>query len=150
MAGLVGIIEAEGPLICHRVYRLYVKAAGGHRVGRRVRAGLDRGVRRALRLGLIEERNERATHDRLDRVLRKAGTPPVVMRARGGRSFDEIPADELRAAARELRRHEPSLGREALLHALADLYEIGRLSSGIRAALEKIVAAALAADDLPG
>jgi hypothetical protein len=77
------IITVEGPMPCHRAYRLYALAVGIQRVGRSLRSSFNRAVRRAIHLGLIEEREEHMSRDQMNEILRKAGTPAVLLRAVG-------------------------------------------------------------------
>jgi hypothetical protein len=135
MAGLIEIVEVEGPMPCHRAYRLYAKAAGIGRVGRLIRSFFNRGIRKAIHLGLIDESNEYQRRDQMNQIVRKRGTPPVIPRTRGDRVFDEIPPAEIGLAMKFLLQQDPTLQGERLLYAVSRLYEIGRLTSNIQRAL---------------
>jgi very-short-patch-repair endonuclease len=136
--GLVDIITVEGPMPCHRVYRLYALAAGIQRVGRSLRSSFNRAVRRAIHLGLIEERNEYANRDQMNQIVRKAGTPAVLLRARGDRALEEIPPAEIGALMNYLLRQEAGLTEAELLRSIMHQYGIGRLTSNIRTILLEI------------
>ncbi len=135
IAGLVEIIEVEGPMPCRRAYRLYAKAAGIGRVGRLIRSFFNRAIRKAIHLGFIEENNEYSSRDQMNQIVRKKGTPPVISRTRGDRVFDEIPPAEIGLAMKFLLQQDPALQGERLLYTVSRLYEIGRLTSNIQEAL---------------
>lgn len=135
VSGLVEIIKAEGPIICHRAYSLYAKAAGLQRVGRQIRSFLNRAVRKAVRQGLLDESNEHGTRDQLNQIVRQSGSPPVVPRTRGGRSFDEIPPSEIAALMKWLLEQDSSLRGDNLIQAVLKNYGFGRTTSNIRDSL---------------
>jgi len=137
--GLVEIISVEGPMLCHRAYHLYAKAAGIGRVGRQIRSIFNRAIRKAVKLGFIEERNECETRDQLNQIVRKAGSPAVVLRTRGDRTFDEIPPAEINEMISQLRRHNSGLEGEELLRSVLDHFRIRRMTSNIRAILMRIM-----------
>jgi very-short-patch-repair endonuclease len=136
--GLVEIITVEGPMPCHRAYRLYALAVGIQRVGRSLRSSFNRAVRRAIHLGLIEERNEHASRDQMSQIVRKAGTPAVLLRERGDRALEEIPPAEMGALMNYLLRQEAGLTEAELLRSIMHQYRIGRLTSNIRTMLLEI------------
>ncbi len=135
VSGLVEIIKSEGPIICHRVYSLYVKAAGLQRVGRQIRSILNRAVRKAVRQGLLDESNEYGTRDQLNQIVRLAGSPPVVPRMRGGRAFDEIPPAEITALMKWLLEQDPTLNGDRMIQAVMNAYGFERTTSNIRDSL---------------
>lgn len=67
------VVEAEGPVEAGRVYQILVQASGSQRIGRRIRAALDGGLRSAVRRGTViaSPPDGRGSSDR--RVLRPAG-----------------------------------------------------------------------------
>jgi very-short-patch-repair endonuclease len=136
--GLVDIIAIEGPMLCHRAYRIYVKAAGIQRVGRQIRSLFNRAVRKAVRMGLIEERNENETRDQINQVVRKAGTPAVRLRTRGDRTFHEIPPAEVAELMNCLLKQDATLDTDELFDTVLNHYEVGRMTSNIRTILLRI------------
>jgi len=136
LPGLVEIIEAEGPMLCHRAYQLYAKAAGIGKVGRQVRSALNRALSAAVHAHLVEQVNEHATEGQVNTIVRKAGTPPIVARARGDRRFEEIPPSEVAAVMRAELQSDPSMGTEELFRAVQQRYDIGRLTSNMRESLQ--------------
>jgi len=73
-------------------------------------------------------------------VVRAKGTPPIRLRDRGPRSFEEIPPSELQLVARYLveRRGLP-LGSEAHLRAVLECFDLKRLTTQVDAALREIL-----------
>jgi very-short-patch-repair endonuclease len=135
VSGLVEIIKAEGPIICHRAYSLYAKAAGFQRVGRQIRSFLNRAVRKAVRQGLVDERNEHGTRDQLNQIVRPKGGPPVVPRTRGDRAFEEIPPAEIAALMKWLVEQDPGLHGDNLIRAVLQNYGFRRTTANIRDSL---------------
>jgi hypothetical protein len=98
---IIDIVAGEGPVITDRVYELYVRASGGHRVTKPVRDALDQAVTGALRRGLLQKTQDRVT-GRSIRTLYLPGTPPVVPRRRGDRELEHVPPAEVAAVARHI------------------------------------------------
>jgi very-short-patch-repair endonuclease/F0F1-type ATP synthase membrane subunit b/b' len=143
--GLTEIIAAEGPMVCHRAYRIYVKAAGIQKVELEgikfeVFQTLHGAIRLAKNLEWIEERNEFGTYDQINQIVRKAGTPAVVLRTLGNRTFQDIPPAEIGEMMKCLRTLEPNLEDEALLQSVLKHYEIEDMTPGMRARLSQIKA----------
>lgn len=127
--GLVSIVSIEGPMSAQHVYRIFVKGAGRQRVGRQSRGALNKAVSRALREGLIDQRNDTGQPGVENRILRKAGTPSVIVRPRGNREFTEIPPSEVATVILRLRQWNPLLLDRALYRAVLDFYEIKRMTT---------------------
>ncbi|MBI2303740.1 MAG: AAA family ATPase [Chloroflexi bacterium] len=135
---LVEIIDAEGPMPCHRAYHIYAKAAGIHKVGRQIRDLFNRAISQAVGYKLLEEAHEYGTNDQMNKVVRKYGTSPVVPRLRSDRQLDEIPPSELAAVMNWLLQQKPGFDDEELLRRILDIYEVERLTSGIRERLLQV------------
>jgi hypothetical protein len=136
--GLLEIIGAEGPMPCHRAYRIYARACGIHRVGRQIRSIFNRAIAKALRQRLIEQRNEHQTRDQINQIVRKAGTSPVFLRTRGDRTFHEIPPAEVAALMNCFLQQEAHIQEDRLFHLVLDQYQIGRTTSAVRSKLVQI------------
>ncbi len=136
--GLVAIVEREGPILSQRAYRLFAKAAGIHKVGTAVQEGLDRGRKLALQDRLLSQRIEIDITEHQQSVLWKVGTPSIVVRARGPRLFQEVPASEVATVLDRLRQKDPMADQENLFRALLEHYDITKLGRGIRMRLELI------------
>lgn len=136
--GLLQIVAIEGPMSAERLYRIFVKGAGRQRVGRQSRSALNKALWRALREGLLEERNETGRSGLKERVLRKAGSPPVLVRPRGDREFVEIPPSEIATVMLRLTRQNPTLRGRELYRVVLDFFEIRRLTPNIEQRLRWI------------
>jgi hypothetical protein len=136
--GLVEIIAAEGPMPCHRAYRLYTKAAGLQKVGRNIKSIFNRSIRKAIRGGLIEERNEEGTNDQVNRVVWKPGSPAVKPRLRGDRTFQEITPAEIASVMKAIATKNPGTDDNSLYHAIVRSYGFGRMTTNVRERLARI------------
>lgn len=112
--GLVEIVKIEGPILGARLCRLAAQSGGFQRAGRQIRHQLHSAIARA------EKRRElevvRPVDSRLldDAVIHLPGAPPVVIRDRGPRGFDEIPSSEVVALRDVVRAEAPFLSEEGL------------------------------------
>ena len=89
------VVESEGSVEAGRVYQLLVQASGSQRIGRRIRAALDSGVRSAVRKGTVmaSAPDGRGSSDR--RVLRPAGAAEANTPVNGDASVEvDAVADE--------------------------------------------------------
>jgi very-short-patch-repair endonuclease len=136
--GLVEIVGTEGPMSAERLCRIFVKGAGRHRVGRQSRSVLNKALWRALREGLLEERNETGRSGLKERVLRKAGSPSILVRPRGDRDFVEIPPSEVATVMVRLTRQNPNLRDRELYRAVLEFYETRRMTANIEQRLQWI------------
>lgn len=146
ISGLLAIISVEGPMVCHRAYFIYVSPFKKidppiEGVPRPIRQKFDEAIRKAIRQGKLEDRDEHNAEDDVFRwIVRSTGTPPVVVRKRGNREFNEIPPAELGAVMRYFHRQNTSQDAEQLLQAVVERYEFGGMMSYIRDKLVKIKA----------
>ena len=129
-------------MVCHRAYWLYARAVDPpiRRVGGQIKATFNEAISKALRQGLIEGRDEHGNRELYCRIVRKVGTPPVVVRKRRERDFDEIPPAELGALMKYLYRQDVSQSTDQLLQSVLERYDFGRMTSNIRESLMKIKA----------
>lgn len=122
--GVVEIVTAEGPIHVDRVYHLYVRAAGGQRVGREIRRVLDSAVHRAVRrhqIGRVRDRYAPTGSS----TLYVADSPAVVLRERGPRELFDIPRGEIQALMVALGEH---LSSSELKRAVLREWGFGRLT----------------------
>jgi very-short-patch-repair endonuclease len=136
MSGMEEIVRAEGPMICSRIYRLYARAAGIQRVVHQLRSIFNRAVAHAVRSGHLAQSEERGVGQML-RTVWLPNCPPVILRQRGSRTADEIPAGEIIAATEKVLADDPNLAGDDLVQRLSDEFGIGRLTSVTRALLVK-------------
>jgi hypothetical protein len=94
--GLFDIVGAEGPILGQRAYQLYIRAAGGQRVGKEVRRVLNLAAMQLLRQGRVAH-----LKDDLVGVVVKTfylpGQDPVAVRELGSRDLREVPRSEIQA-----------------------------------------------------
>ncbi|MEZ4504448.1 MAG: AAA domain-containing protein [Thermomicrobiales bacterium] len=91
---LVEIIEAEGPVLCRRVYNLYATAAG-FESERQIRSVLNSALHNAYTQRQIEYANEWGKPGQIDDILRSPGRSRVRLRSAGGRNLQELPPSEV-------------------------------------------------------
>lgn len=138
--GLKRIIAVEGPICVKRAYAIYLRGCGYRRMGSELKRTMNRALSAAIRRGLVEKEDERGTGGLLWSIVRTAGTPPVKVRERGPRTFEEIPFSELQAVARELTHEGFEYGSEAHRRALLARFDLVRLIPQVDAALTALLA----------
>jgi len=126
VAGLAAIVAAEGPMHGETVYRRYVQATGGLRVGREIQRTLDQLTLRAVRTGTIERLTDGLTATD-EATLYAPGTPAVVVRERGTRTLYEIPRSEIVAVMEHLGLDRADVG--ATKRAVLEFFGFGRLTA---------------------
>jgi hypothetical protein len=99
--GLISIVESEGPMHALRAYQLYVKAAGGHRVGKEVRRLFNQAVNRALRTHRLAQIND-SVPGQVGKTLYMPGAPQIAVRDLGPRELTEVPRSEVQALIAQL------------------------------------------------
>jgi very-short-patch-repair endonuclease len=97
IAGLVAVVEAEGPIVGHRLHSVYVRAASGQKVGSQIAKTLNSAVTAAVKNGLLVQDDPLGESGVKPRTFRLPGQPPAVVRELGPRSFDQVPPSELAA-----------------------------------------------------
>jgi len=100
--GLCRIIDAEGPMIAKRAYDIYLRGCGIRRLGPELKSTMNKALSSAIRQGRVISENEPGVSGLLFSTVRSSGTPPIRLRCRGPRAFEEIPPTELRAASMHL------------------------------------------------
>jgi hypothetical protein len=93
--GLVAITAAEGPILGHRLHSVYVKAAGGQRVGPQIANVLNSAIHAALRQGLLVEDNPLGEPGVKPRTFRLPNQEAVILRHLGPRTLEQVPPGEL-------------------------------------------------------
>ena len=115
---LLEIVDAEGPILAERAYRLYVKASGGKALTSIARAPLSGATFRLKAASAIEMEEG-------SEVLRPAGTAEVRVRELGPRALDEVPLREVAELMRRLR----TAGATELPRAVLDAYGLVRMTA---------------------
>jgi len=132
MEGLVEIISAEGPMICRRAYALYNRAAGNSRLGKQIVHVMNRAIYRAVKLGRLQQSDEKRRGGQINQIVRVAGTPEIRVRERGPRTLEEVPPLEIASVREMIVANKPLLDEEQLVRLLAGVYRIGRVTSQVR------------------
>jgi hypothetical protein len=124
---LLRIVEAEGPVLASRAYRLYVRASGGKALTTIARAPLSGSAYRLRQQGLLEISTPEENPGQDDEVLRVVGSPPVRIRELGPRALDEVPLSEIAAVMSKLRSSGTS--EADLARAVLDTYGLVRMTA---------------------
>jgi serine/threonine protein kinase len=117
--GLVDIVTAEGPIVCARLYELYVAASGDPGV-RSVKSHLNRAAYYAVQDGRLAQ-VEPVGGGQIDKTVYLPHHDPVAIRERGPRKLLHIPCSEVRAFARAIEDSVPDT-RMPTLHWLEIMY----------------------------
>ncbi len=109
--GIVRIIEVEGPVLAKRVYEIYLRGCGIKRMGHELKRTMNKALAHAIRQGHVVSEDEAAKRGLLFSVVRAKGSPPIRLRSRGSRSFEEIPPSELQLVAKYLLQRQSMASR---------------------------------------
>ena len=132
------IVTGEGPIVTDRLYELYVRASGGHRVGKNIRHALDQAATAAIRRNLLQQIGDRVTNP-AGQTLHLPGTPPVILRRRGDRELEHIPPTEVAAVARHILGQDTTISDSELKRLLLVAYERIRLTTSASAFLDDCI-----------
>ena len=139
--GIVDIVTGEGPVVTVRVYELYLRASGGHRVTKPIREALDKATETAVARGLLRQIRDNMT-DRSLKTLYLPGTPSVVLRRRGDRELEQIPPTEVADVARHILDQDPGISDSELQRLLLTAFERVRLTNIASVFLDDCIAIA--------
>jgi len=138
--GIVRIVEVEGPVIAKRAYDIYLRGCGIRRMGHELKSTMNKALAHALRQGRLTSENEVTERGLLFSVVRLSGSPPIKLRARGPRSFEEIPPSELQVVAMYLvERDGFSSGSDEHLRAVLECFDLKRLTTQVGTTLLEIL-----------
>lgn len=138
--GLTRIIGVEGPVVAKRAYDIYLRTCGIRRLGRELQKKMNKALQYAIRQGLIVCEDELAKGGLVYSVIRLKGTPPVRLRKRGPRLFEEIPPSELNAVSTYLAEQEGChVGTEEHMRMVLEWFDLKRLTAQTSGALKDIV-----------
>jgi very-short-patch-repair endonuclease len=146
VTNIVRIVEFEGPILGHRLHQVYVKAAGGRRVGREIARQLNQAITLAEQRGLIVSENPLGEGGVKSKTFRTPSQPSVSPRELGPRTLDSVPPAELAQHLSELAGDCSSLSDEKLFRAVLDLLGLKRLTENTRA----VLSSAMELTDLTG
>lgn len=134
---LLEIVRAQGPMLVDAAFRRYIERSSVHKLGKVMRQGLDRGLRKAVRDGSIELTGD-GPHSS-DQIAFLPGTATVIPRPIGDRDFGEVPILELVHVMRDLWPNADSLGsdREHLYRRILIRYDQTKLTAARRHRLDE-------------
>ena len=141
------VVSAEGPVRAGRVYWLLLRASGAARLGRKIRASLDRGVQAAVRAGRLVSTVDNPDGKAEGSVLRLPTQPDTRLREIGERLVGDLPSGEIVALAQRVLEQRGLVSRSALKHELGRLYGWSRHTAGLDALLEAALPAGYGTDD---
>ena len=138
--GLCRIIEVEGPMIAKRAYDIYLRGCGIKRMGHELRSTMNKALSSAIGQGKIVSENETGTRGLIFSTVRIKGAPPVKIRTRGPRLFNEIPPDELRAVGQYTsEKLHFTVGTDEHLRSVLDHFELRRLTTQVGTTILEIL-----------
>ncbi|MEI7900859.1 MAG: DUF3320 domain-containing protein [bacterium] len=130
--GIVQIIEVEGPVLAKRVYDIYLRGCGIKRMGHELKSTMNKALSHAIRQGRVICEDEAGKGGILFSVVRMKGSPPIRLRSRGPRSFEELPPSELQVVARYLlEQHSFPSGSDEHLRAVLECFDLKRLTTQV-------------------
>lgn len=130
--GLCRIIEIEGPMIAKRAYDIYLRGCGIRRMGRELRSTMNKALSSAIRQGKVMSENDADVKGIIFSTVRIKGAPPVKIRTRGPRLFNEIPPDELRAVGQYISdKLSVERGTDEHLRLVLDHFDLRRLTTQV-------------------
>jgi len=101
---------------------------------------MNKALSHAIRQGRVICEDEAGKSGLLNSVVRVKGCPPIRLRSRGPRSFEEIPPSELQVAARHLLEcHGFVPGSDEHLRAVLECFDLKRLTMQVGMALRDIL-----------
>lgn len=137
---LVRIVEVEGPVLGHRLHQVYVRAAGGQRVGREIARLLNTAIVRAERRGLLKSENPLNEPGVKPKTFRTPAQSAVVPRELGPRALDMVPPAELAHHFAQFSAADPDLSEDELYRAMLDRLGLKRLTENARTVLSTALA----------
>lgn len=138
--GLCRIVEIEGPMLAKRAYDIHLRGCGIKRLGHDLRSTMNKALQNAIRQGRVISEDESGKGGLLFSVVRMTGTPPIRLRARGTRTFEEIPPSELQIVAKYLvQRHGLESGSDRHLRATLETFDLKRLTTQVGTSLIEIL-----------
>ncbi len=127
-------------MVAKRAYHIYLRGCGIKRMGHELKSTMNKALADAIRQQRLVSENEATERGLLFSVVRVTGSPPIKLRTRGPRSFEEIPPSELQVVARYLlERHSFSSGSDEHLRAVLECFDLKRLTTQVGTTLLEII-----------
>ena len=137
---LADIARREGPVVAIRAYRLINRASGRQRLTTPARRALNRACAAAVRTGNVVAANPLDREGQAQLVLRSPESPNVILRERGPRELDELPADEIAVLLRFLCEASGTMETEALKRQVLERLGWVRLTRNVNEFLDQCIA----------
>lgn len=135
---LEAIVNQEAPVTVGRAFRVYLAHCGIKKMGRNVRADLEKGLTYAVSAKQVDTIKESISNDLLLSVLRIPGNSDDVLRERGDRSLDEIPPSEIRMAAKYAMLDDVFVeGSDEHCKRILEIFDIKRLTVNAKNLIEE-------------
>ena len=138
--GIVRIVEVEGPMIAKRAYDIYLRGCGIKRMGHELKSSMNKALSHAIGQGRVVFEDEAGVGGLVYSVVRLKGSPPIRLRNRGPRLFEEIPPSELQVVSKSLLKlHEFAPGSDEHLRAVLERFDLKRLTTQVGTILLEIL-----------
>ena len=135
---LEAIVTQEAPVTVGRAFRVYLTHCGIKKMGRNVRADLEKGLTYAIAAKQIEKRQEALSNDLLQMVLRIPGKGKDLLRKRGDRNLDEVPPSEIRLAGQYAMLDDVFVeGSDEHCKRILEIFDTKRLTVNAKALIEE-------------
>lgn len=122
-----------------RIFRTYVHAYGGQKVGAQIRRQLETSLKSAVRREMVIADNPLESRRFADYAFRVVNQQPDTLRTRGPRELEQIPPAEVIHLFRVLRLEWPHETEGALLRRALTLWDAKRLTAGVDAMLRTLL-----------
>ncbi len=130
--GIIRIVEVEGPMIAKRAYDIYLRGCGIRRMGHELKSTMNKALANVIRDQRLVSENEVTERGLIFSVVRVNGGPPIKLRTRGPRSFEEIPPSEVQVVAKYLlERHSFVSGSDEHLRTVLECFDLKRLTTQV-------------------
>jgi hypothetical protein len=109
-------------------------------MGHELKSTMNQTLADCIRQQRLVSENEGPERGLLLSVVRVKGSPPIKLRTRGPRSFEEIPPTELQVVARYLlERHSYLSGSDEHLRAVLECFDLKRLTTQVGMTLLEVL-----------
>lgn len=151
VANIIRIVEAEGPVLGHRLHDAYRDAYGGQRIGKELARQLNQAIELAVKRGQILAENPLGQPGVKPRTFRLPMQPEVIRRELGPRTLSLVPPAELAAHLGEFGGLD-GLSEDELFREVLNVLGLKRLTEPARAVLSEALVLVPAAerDELEG
>jgi hypothetical protein len=127
-------------MVAKRAYDIYLRGCGIKRLGGELKSTMNKALASAIYQGRVVSENEPGKSGLIFSTVRRIGSPPVKLRCRGPRIFEEIPPTELRAVGLYLSEAlQMRFGSDEHLRAILECFDLKRLTTQVGTALLEIL-----------